>query len=205
MKKKRAPWPRWAKVLRNILLTALLGFLMWDAWGHPAFSYMADLRRTERQWLIPETEDVANVPRGIWDADIRIGWTEGAAVASYPVSGRFFTNAMAASYQLSDGPNLIALPWSVTILDGPGHMVSYACYAALQPPENSVSAVLSLHNEKGTYTVTSRREGDVFLFYDTPKPDQNGVISMGPAWFDKLPYELIFYDESGNIVGEISR
>ena len=56
MKKRRGPWPRWAKILRNILLTALLFFLMWDAWLWPTFSYRADLRRVERRMLFPEPE-----------------------------------------------------------------------------------------------------------------------------------------------------
>ena len=54
MKKKRAPWPRWAKVARNILLTALLALLAWDMWGWPSLSFRADLRRAERRMLIPE-------------------------------------------------------------------------------------------------------------------------------------------------------
>ena len=53
MRKKRAPWPRWAKVLRNLLLAVLLGFMMWDLWGHPTFFYMTNLRRRERRALFP--------------------------------------------------------------------------------------------------------------------------------------------------------
>ena len=206
MKKKRTPWPRWAKILRNILLAALLGFLMWDVWDHPSFFYMADLRRVERQWLIPETECIAEISRGIWGVDARIGWTEGAAVASFPRRGKFFTNAAAMPYLLTEGPNLIALPWSTGLQDRYGQPHSYACYVALQLPEDSASAVLTLHNEDGTYTVSSQREGDIFLFYAAPEPDENYISRMGSSWFymGQFTYELEFYDENGNMIQEVS-
>lgn len=206
MKKKRTPWPRWAKILRNILLTALLGFLMWDLWGQPTFTYMASLRRLERQFLIPKTECVAEISRSVWGADVRIGLTEGAAIASIPTRGKFFTNATAESYTLTYGPNLIALPWSVGFPDEAGQFNSYACYIALQPPEDSVSAVLTLHNTDGTCTVSSQRENDIFIFYARPEPDEHGRVSMDWTWFGmgQFTYEVEFFDDNGDMIQEIS-
>ena len=35
MRKKRIPWPRWAKVIRNLLLVLFLGVFIWDLLGKP--------------------------------------------------------------------------------------------------------------------------------------------------------------------------
>ena len=52
MRKKRIPWPRWAKVIRNLLLVLFLGVFIWDLLGKP-LPHEAALRRLERQYLIP--------------------------------------------------------------------------------------------------------------------------------------------------------
>lgn len=193
--------------MRNVLLTALLGLLMWDLWDQPAFTYMASLRRAERQRLIPATECVAEISRGIWDGDIRIGWTEGAAVASKPVRGKFFTNVDFQPYALTDGPNLIPLPWPLLFREE-GYSNSYACCAVLQPPEDSAAAVLTLRNEDGELTAESVRAGDVFLFYVRPEPDEDGrtSISYGTTLhaMGYSSYELEFFDADGGSICRIS-
>lgn len=205
MKKKRTPWPRWAKVARNLLLTLLLGFLIWRMLGKP-LPYNADLRRLEHQWLIPRTEHRMTVSRAIWGKDAYIDWTEGAAVISTSYRSDHFSHVMAQPFKLTDGPNLIVSPWAAYQFDKWGQPGSCALYAALQPPEDSVSAVLTLHNDDGTYTISSQRMEDVFLFYAQPETDADGRRSMGSSWFylGRFSYELAFFDADGNLIQEIA-
>ena len=79
MRKKRIPWPRWAKVARNLLLVLFLGVFIWDLLGKP-LPREAALRRLERQYLIPETNRSIEVSRGYWSGSQRIDWTECAAL-----------------------------------------------------------------------------------------------------------------------------
>ena len=52
MRKKRIPWPRWAKVIRNLLLVLFLGVFIWDLLEKP-----------------PATRPVRR-PCGVWNGSI---------------------------------------------------------------------------------------------------------------------------------------
>lgn len=205
MKKKRAPWPRWANILRNLLLAALLGVMIWDLWDQPTFSYMEDLRRRERKILFPEAENVVefNISGGM---KYRVEVTDDVAVTSYPARGRFFTNANASVRRLEEGPNLLCASMPVELRDEFGQPLGYAAYVAVHPPEDAAAAVLTLHVDEGDYVVEGIREGEVFLFYASPEPDEEGRVWMGSSWFwpEKLAYELVFFDEDGNSIFQVS-
>lgn len=202
MRKKRTPWPRWAKILRNILLTALLGFMMWDAWGWPTFFFHADLRRTERRMLFPEPELAAEIET-TGGVPYRIELAGDTAVTAYPSHGTFFTIANKSVHHLKKGPNLICISRPVELSDGTGPS---ACYAALRPPENAARAVLALHNDDGDFLAEGIRKGEIYLFYARPEPDEYGRVQMGGNWFflPQCTYELAFYDADGNVIQEIS-
>ena len=204
MKKKRAPWPRWAKTLRNLLLAVLLGFMMWDLWDQPGFSYMEDLRRRERQMLFPEPEAVMefSISGGM---KYRIELTDDMAVTSYPVRGKFFTNANASTQPLKEGPYLLSVSRLVEWRDEVGQPMSYAAYVAVHPPEDAAAAVLTLHIDGGDYAVEGIREGASFVFYARPEPDENGIV-MGGNWhlLSKFTYELEFFDQDGGSISLIS-
>lgn len=206
MRKKRAPWPRWAKVLRNLLLVALLGFMMWDLWDHPTFFYMTDLRRRERRALFPEAAETVVELDTAGGVKYRIEVTDGIAVTSYPRRGDFFTTANASFWKLKDGPDLICLSRPVELPDEFGQPLTYAVYAAVQPPAGSAGAVLTLHVDGGDYIAEGVWEDGLFLFYVRPEPDENGVVRMGGNWFppDLFAYELKFFDQSGNSVCVVS-
>ena len=205
MKKKRAPWPRWAKILRNLLLAALLGFMIWDLWDQPTFSYMTDLRRRERKMLFPEPESVVefNISGGM---KYRVELADDVAVTSYPARGKFFTNANASVRRLEEGPCLLYISRPVELQDEWGQPLSYTAYVAVHPPENAASAVLMQHMDEGDYVVEGIREGEVFLFYARPEPDEEGRIWMDiPGfWLENRVYELEFFDEDGNSICQIS-
>ena len=205
MKKKRAPWPRWAKVLRNLLLTVLLGFMMWDLWDQPGFSYMEDLRRRERQMLFPEPEAVLEFSI-FGGMKYRIELADDMAVTSYPVRGRFFTNANASTQPLKEGACLLSVSRPVELRDGAGQPMSCAAYAAVHPPEGAAAAELTLHIDGGDYAVEGVREGEAFLFYARPEPDERGLVSMGGSWFllGDAAYELEFFDQDGGSISLIS-
>ena len=92
-------------------------------------------------------------------------------------------------YRLTEGPDLLALPWS-TLLPGNevGMMDIYAVYAAIEPPEDSVTAELTLHGGK-TFTASGQKEGDIYIFY-VPSESNDGQAA----------YELKFYDADGELL-----
>ena len=205
MRKRRAPWPRWAKVLRNLLLAVLLGFMMWDLWDQPTFSYMEDLRRRERQMLFPEPEAVVefDISGGM---KYRIELTDDMAVTSYPVRGRFFTNANASAQPLKEGTYLLSVSRPVEWRDETGQPMSCAAYVAVPPPEGAAAAELTLHIDGGNYVVEGIREGEAFLFCARPEPDEEGRVSLGGSWFllGDSAYELEFFDQNGGSISLIS-
>ena len=98
-------------------------------------------------------------------------------------------------YRLTEGPDLLALPWS-TLLPGNevGMMDIYAVYAAIEPPEDSVTAELTLHGGK-TFTVSGQKEDGIYIFYvrrlpagplDVPQAPggrPSGPGGKGSFWF----------------------
>ena len=191
MRKKRIPWPRWAKVARNLLLVLFLGVFIWDLLEKP-LPHEAALRRLERQYLIPEMDRSIEVSRGYWGGNQRIDWNECAAMVSIqarkaPPYNYYYPTANV--YRLMEGPDLLALPWS-TLLPGNevGMMDIYAVYAAIEPPEDSVTAELTLHGGK-TFTASGQKEGDIYIFY-VPSESNDGQAA----------YELKFYDADGELL-----
>ncbi len=191
MRKKRIPWPRWAKVARNLLLVLFLGVFIWDLLEKP-LPHEAALRRLERQYLIPEMDRSIEVSRGYWGGNQRIDWNECAAMVSIqarkaPPYNYYYP--IANVYRLTEGPDLLALPWS-TLLPGNevGMMDIYAVYAAIEPPEDSVTAELTLHGGK-TFTASGQKEGDIYIFY-VPSESNDGQAA----------YELKFYDADGELL-----
>ena len=61
----------------------------------------------------------------------------------------------------------------------------YAVYAAIEPPEDSVTAELTLHGGK-TFTVSGQKEDGIYIFY-VPSESNDGQAA----------YELMFYDADG--------
>ena len=64
----------------------------------------------------------------------------------------------------------------------------YAVYAAIAPPEDSVTAELTLHGGK-TFTASGQKEGDIYIFY-VPSESNDGQAA----------YELKFYDADGELL-----
>ncbi|MDE7219395.1 MAG: hypothetical protein K2O45_07220 [Oscillospiraceae bacterium] len=199
MKEKRTPWPRWAKILRNLLLAVLLGFMMWDVWGHPTFFYMEDLRRRERRALFPEPEAVVEL-NTIGGVKYRIDVAEGMAVTSYPLRGDFFTNANASFHSLEEGPALLCVSRTAERPDEFGQPLTCAAYVAVHPPEDAAGAVLTLSNESAEHMVEGIREGDVFLFYDHEYATTGSALHM----MGFSSYELEFSDKDGNSICQVS-
>ena len=195
MRKKRAPWPRRAKAARNLLLVLLLGGVIWGLLGKP-LPYEAALRRLERQYLIPETEHSTEISRGYWGGNVRVDWNEYAAMASIRVlraaspRSYYYHYPIVEIYRLTEGPNLLALPWSTRLPgDTVGTIDSYAIYAAIDPPEDSVTAELTLHGDGGTFTASGQKEDGSYIFY-VPLESDDGLTA----------YELMFYDADGGLL-----
>ncbi|MDE7041755.1 MAG: hypothetical protein K2P10_03080 [Oscillospiraceae bacterium] len=190
MRKKRTPWPRWAKVTRNLLLVLLLGVFIWDLLDKP-LPHEAALRRLQRQYLIPETDRSIEVSRGYWGGSQRIDWNECAAMVSIQVqaSPYNYDYPIVSVHRLTEGPDLLPLPWS-TLLPGNavGTMDIYSVYAAIEPPEDSATAELTLYSSK-TLTVSGQKEDDIYIFY-VPSESNDGQAAC----------ELKFYDADGELL-----
>ena len=202
MKRKRTPWPRWAKLTRNLFLFLLLALTVWTQLGRP-LPYGAALRRAARQYLMPKMEHHAEISQLYWLGSIRADWTEGAAMLSIPVEPlhtRFFHYPIVEPIPLTKGTNLLASPWTASRT--PDLTGICAIYIAVFPPEDSVTATLTLHNDDAAYTADAEREGEIFVFYIRPEPDENGVTTIKPTWHgaEERAYELTFYNESGEEV-----
>lgn len=206
MKQKRKPWSRRAKIVRNLLLAALLGLMMWDAWGWPSFSFHADLRRRERQMLFPEPEAAVELEL-FYGNPFRVEVAENKAVMSMATRGSFFTVAHPSIYALREGPDLLAIPYTICVRDEAGQRQEWAVYAAFHPPEGSDRAALTIYNEarKLVLTAEGEQDGDVFWFYI-------GREYLVELWTGRenetLPegytYELAFYDGDNDILQEIT-
>lgn len=201
MKKRRAPWPRWAKILRNILLTALLVFLMWDAWLWPTFSYRADLRRVERRMLFPEPEMTLELET-FYGHLYRIDLAGDMAVTAFPLRGSFFAVANPSRHFLREEPELFCVPYEMAPRDEADPRQPCAVYAVFRPPADTARAVLTLHNKDGDFTAGSVWEEGICLFYVCPGLD----VLAHNIWCipDNYTYELAFYDADGNVIQEIS-
>lgn len=202
MRKKRNAWPRWAKILRNSLLAALLGLLMWDAWDQPYLTFRGDLRKKERQMLFPEREFSAELKTPYHSYKIK--QEDNAVLIAEDCRGRFFSSAQVRCL-LCEKPALFCFSLPILQHDKSGQPVSCAAYAAFQPPEDSAGAVLTLHNNAGDFAVEGVREENMFLFYARPDPDEKGTVSMDSSWFREgyFTYELTFFDKNGNRMEEI--
>ena len=197
MRRKRTPWPRWAKSLRNLTAALLLLAAAWEALDMP-LPAGAEFRRLERQSLAPPSEIAAVIPTGEpFSPRIWLGFGEGWAVAGTPYR---LSSALSDSriYPLSGGPELICLGRGVVRHDETGQPLAHAVYAALRPPADSVRAVLPLRNADGDFTAEGVREGGLFLFRLHPE----GRAAMHGFWFspDGYSYELTFCNGDGTML-----
>ena len=205
MKKKRKSWPRWAKILRNLLLALLLGVMIWDLWDQPSFSCTMALRRRERQMLLPEPEAAVEF-KVSEHVKYRIELADDIAITSHLYRGDFFAVANPSVRYLEEGPNLLIVPLAVERRDEFGQPLSHAAYAAVHPPENAAAAMLTLRADDASCAVEGIREGEFFLFYARPEPDENGHIAVNSSWLspEELHYELEFLDGDGNSICRVS-
>lgn len=202
---KRKRWPYWARALRNLLLAFALLVTVWDITGL-SLPGRLEFRRLERQALAPPSEIIADIPtRDPSSPHILIGLTEKWAMVGIP-HWRSRDLSDSDICPLADGPTLICFGHSVGVPDWAGQVKSHAAYAALRPPEGSARAVLSLHNNAGDFSAEGIREGEIFLFYIRPEPDEAGRVALHSYWFspDQYTYNLSFLDATGNIIHQIS-
>lgn len=162
----------------------------------------AEFRRLERQSLAPPSEIAAVIPTGEpFSPRIWLGFGEGWAIAGTPYRlSRTLSDSRI--YPLSGGPELICLGRGVVRHDETGQPLAHAVYAALQPPADSMRAVLTLRNADGDFTAEGVREGGLFLFRLRPE----GRAAMHSFWFspDGYSYELTFYNGDGTMLEAVA-
>lgn len=181
-KKPLQPRQRKGRAIRNLLATAVLGAVIWHMIGSPLPGLLG-FRALERRVLVTPTEIVTEFQgsnnRGIG----YIGLGSDVAVIAYPGARQIFV------YPFRDHMQLIPFDGHFSVLDS--EATTGTAFLIPQPPEDAVSAQLTLQYEEKTTVATALKRDSVFLFvisdsiWDAPREDF---------------YEVAFFDSAGNII-----
>ena len=183
------PWPRWARVTRNLLLSLLLALFLWASVGAP-LPKAAAVRRFERECLVPYGETVLELEEGEAAFTPVCVSASGEAVVAVGPYLQWLDRLE------GDGPTL--LPLRTTIYSvGWGSILSHPAYMLVHPAAGTASAKLTVHNQQGDFTAQGERRGEVFFFV---MPDPNGWSSRD--WWEPegYTYDLTCYDAAGGVL-----
>ena len=201
------------RTARNLLITALLGILIWAVNGCPLPMKMA-FRQMERQNLVDRSEIVWTYRSARpGDRDMIVGLTPDA-VHTYARSYRFYV------FPRRDSGTLVPLPDRTRYQDG-GSSYLGPSFLVPDPPARAVSAqltvTLDVNDWREEYTAEADLTGGVFFFqierkyhYLSEDPtaeeealyyNEDTAFSIAyykdPLDFVHLPYTLEFFDPSG--------
>ena len=160
MRKKRAPWPRRGKAIRNLLLVLLLGAVIWGQLGKPLPTREMELHRAERECLIDPSVVVftceSEPERELGDPVMLVG-VSGDTVQTSSRTHRF--NIWPKN---PEGATLVVLPSELEY--SPSFV---AGLVAVEPPAPAETARLTIGVSEGAgplRTVSGEKSGSVFLF-----------------------------------------
>lgn len=204
------------RALLNLTVAAALLFAVWLMNGAPIPQQLraANMRREERENLLPRSEIVWRHRTTGWDSDILVGVTP-TAVYTYCWGVKVWTRD-------PDGPTLVVLPSHVSYTAGVGGTYGLL---AVDPPSGAESARLTVmleyqyDNIEGAlyseeYREESVRDGACFLFpltwhhrdlEDSLYKPESVMFSIGLGTYaDRgyftAPYTLEFFDGAGNLI-----
>ena len=203
------------RVVRNLLITALLAVLMWMAADYPLPTEMG-FRRAERQNLADRSEIVWTY-RGTssGDRDLLVGLTADA-VHTYAHDYRFYV------WPRRDGGTLVPLPDRTRYQDSSGSYLGPS-FLVPDPPARAATACLTVtldvNNWREDYVATANLTGGIFFFQmerkhhlpEDPTSAEAALYSNEDAAFSisyyrdlqnfaNLPYTLEFFDPSGTLL-----
>ena len=191
MKELFRPWPRWAKIVRNLTVTALLALFLWAYLGTP-LTVKGELRRFERQCLLPRGEIVLEP-----STDARLVPTVYVSisdVAVVTVDENKFVHTV--DPLTGNGPELFPLRTTALWVSN-GQVYSAYAYILVHPPEGASGAVLTVTNRVSAYTAEGKLINGVYLFI---MPPSRGDDKSSADWWEPEGYtwEITYYDEQGN-------
>ena len=195
MTEKRAPWPRWAKTVRNLLLALLLGFLIWGQLGKPLPTREMELHRRERQELVDRSTVVFSCEsegeRELGDPVMLVG------VSKRTVQTSSRTHKLNIWPKNPAGATLVVLPSELEY-----EPVLVAGLVAVEPPAEAETARLAVSLSGGVETVNGEKSGEVFLFRLKETGDQplDGLFHTT----ELPPYTLEFFDAGGMLLETVT-
>lgn len=195
MKKLFRPWPRWAKIVRNLTVTVMLVPFIWMCLGAP-LTAKGELRRFERRCLLPPGEIVLEFSDDKKD-DIRVQYPSPFYVSVSDYAMVTVDEHMRWMDPLTgDGPELFLLKVTPMWVSKGTPKSSFA-YILVHPPENAVRAVLSVTTQVYTYTAKGTfTDGAVFFIMPSPI---GGDYRYSPYWEpNACAWEITYYDAQGN-------
>lgn len=192
------------RTARNLLITALLGILIWTVNGCPLPTMELEFRRQERQYLAGPSEILLRCESQgeaiTGDPTMLLGVT-----ASYvhTCSGTHPFNVWPRN---KEGSTLVVLPSELSLKP-----VFTVGLAVVDPPAQTASARLTITLSRmdwaEDYTVEGERQGDVFLFSLAARHEEDNWRSHESEALSELthqqprtflyPYTVEFFDAGG--------
>ena len=198
---------RTGKIILNLLLVLLLWTGMWLNVGAPYPTAKMELRRLERENLLPPSEIV------FWEENSRqaaqmVGVGEDFVVsAAFARRGSGTSNGIAVLPRREE-PMLVWLRSAVEGKAASGDSAWGLTLVLIQTPEEAVRAELDVKVKNKTagepfnmYLEETRQEDGVFCFWFDPTTKDAYGEPLGTSW-SRGSYILRLYKEDGSLIGE---
>ena len=206
------------RILRNLLVCALIALVLWVEAGYPLPRTMS-FRRLERQSLLERSEIFLEIEgRVSGDRDILLGMTENHIHAAAPETG-----TLVAWDRNPEGATLVALPERVRYYNRGSYLGP--AFVGVDPPEGTAAARLTVTlyydgeingrpvNWEEDYVMEGDWRDSCWFFQMVNHHDPSGIEPVDFAeqnWFfsprvdfalyEMPPYTLIFYDAAGDLL-----
>lgn len=200
---------RWRRPLlgrrgQTVLFTLLSLVLLLPLWGQYRFplpSLEMEVRRYERQRLLPESTHVALVGEESWGHPFAVAWGSGYVLTStMPVRGRMADVTLVPE---GAGTMVLPLPGTAQIYED-GAFTGRCALAALKVPAGTVSAALELTLEEEGWSRTFLCQGvaqeGVYTFLTRPAgvdPRAEEAFQHFAQGRGNARWRAVFYDGGG--------
>lgn len=198
---------RGANIAVNVVLTLVFCAGIWLNKGAPYPTAMMELRRMERQNLLPPSQIVY-----LEDSAVGVGADMVGLGKNWVVSAtyrRFGSghNKYISVFPKREGPMPIPLPSPVEVMVQPGEKRWCNALVVIQIPEDAAQAQLDVDWKDWRGAVEGidgelRDNGVFFFWFDPDRFDAYGE-TMGTSWsFGQGNYSLRLYDTDGALLSE---
>lgn len=206
---------RGARTAINLAIIAVILLYAWGIAGYPLFLPTLELRRLERQILLPKSEIVFSATPGLFSssvglelngetADLSDTWRVGASENWVAVLGyyRKYSDMRHFSYYpRGDGPDPIPLPSGYLLAYQRGQgFTSYLPLLFLDVPQGAVRAELEMDIEETPCHRAGEGtdQGDGVWLFGLEPPEEGG---WSDRWYEGASYTLRAYAQDGSLLG----